>query len=232
MSKKSKPATERKRCRHFSGNRRPKPKIGVGRGQTFDVSKLPPETKKAIEDGIADAWADFAGLKEQVEAGKVTSGDVFGTRDYLKNNSLYRMAAAVMGIYGNSKQEAMYPVYGIDSNGQRLTGANRYTLRFATGQLPPVNSFWSLTMYELPSSLLVVNPLNRYLINSPMLPQLKRDPDGGLTLYIQNQSPGADKEANWLPAPQGALIVFMRLYWPKPEAIEGKWKQPPMLKGS
>ena len=76
-------------------------------------------------------------------------------------------------------------------------------MRFAPGQLPPVNAFWSLTMYELPQSLLVANPLNRYLINSPMLPQFKRDADGGLTLLIQNESPGKDKEANWLPAPKG-----------------------------
>ena len=112
----------------------------------------------------------------------MTSGDLFGTREYLKNNYLYRMAAAVLGIYGNSKQEAMYPVYAVDADGQTLDGANRYTLRFAPGQLPPVNAFWSLTMYELPASLLVANPLNRYLINSPMLPQFKRDADGGLTL--------------------------------------------------
>jgi hypothetical protein len=202
--------------------------IGIGAGKTFDAGKLSPEMNKAIEGGIADAWADFAALKVQVEAGKVTSGDVFGTRAYLKNNYLYRMAAAVMGIYGNSKQEAMYPVYGVDSAGERLTGANRYTMRFAPGQLPPVNAFWSLTMYQLPSSLLVANPINRYLLNSGMQPQFRRDPDGGFTFYIQTVSPGADKEANWLPASQGPFIVFMRLYWPKPEALDGKWKQPPL----
>jgi hypothetical protein len=144
------------------------------------------------------------------------------------NQIVYRMGAAVLGIYGNSKQEAMYPVYRIDANGQKLTGANRYTLRFAPGQLPPVNAFWSLTMYELPASLLVANPINRYLINSPMLPQLKRDADGGLTLLIQNESPGKDKEANWLPAPKGPFAMYMRLYWPKEEALEGKWTAPPL----
>ena len=86
-------------------------RIGVGAGKNFDASKLSPEMKEAIEQGMADAWADFAGLKKQIDAGKVTSGDLFGTREYLKNNYLYRMAAAVLGIYGNSKQEAMYPVY-------------------------------------------------------------------------------------------------------------------------
>ena len=203
-------------------------KIGVGGGKTFDASRLSPDMAKAIEGGIADAWADFGSLRKQVELGKVTAGDVFGTREYLKNNYLYRMAGAVMGIYGNSKLEAMYPVYAIDQAKQLLNGMHRYALRFAPGQLPPVNAFWSLTMYELPASLLVANPINRYLINSPMLPQLKRDADGGLTLFIQNDSPGKDKEDNWLPAPKGPMIMYLRLYWPKAEAVDGKWTAPPM----
>jgi hypothetical protein len=203
-------------------------RIGVGAGKTFDASKLSPEIKTAIEQGMADAWADFAALKKDFDEGKVTAGDVFGTRAYLKNNYLYRMAAAVLGIYGNSKQEAMYPVYYVDATKQKLDGANRYTVRFAPGQLPPVNAFWSLTMYEEPASLLVANPLNRYLINSPMLPQLKRDADGGLTLIVQDESPGNDKEANWLPAPKGPFSMIMRLYWPKDEAVEGKWTAPPL----
>ena len=203
-------------------------KIGVGAGKTIDASS--PEMKTALEQGIADAWADFAGLKKSIDAGKVTAGDLFGTREYLKNNYLYRLAGAVLGIYGNSKQEAMYPVYTVDADGQKLAGSNRYTVRFAPGQLPPVNAFWSLTMYELPASLLVANPINRYLINSPMLPNLKLDADGGLTLIIQNESPGKDKEANWLPAPKGPLIMYMRLYWPKDAALDGQWKAPPALR--
>jgi hypothetical protein len=204
--------------------------IDVGAGRTFDVSKHSPEVKAAIEQGMADAWADLAKFqKEQIDTGKVTSGDLFGTRSYLKNNYLYRMTAAVIGIYGNSKQEAMYPIYAVDSDRQKLEGSKRYTVRFAPGQLPPANAFWSMTMYELPSSLLVANPLNRYLLNKPMLPQLKKDADGGYTFYIQNASPGADKEANWLPAPKGPFMVIMRLYWPKPVALDGKWKQPPMV---
>ncbi len=201
-------------------------KIGVGAGKTLDISKLSPEVKAAIELGMADAWTDFDALEKQFAAGKVTSGDVFGSREYLKNNYLYRMAAAVLGIYGNSKQEAMYPFYAEDEAKQKLDGANRYTLRFAPDQLPPVNAFWSLTMYEMPKSLLVANPINRYLLNSPMLPQFKKDADGGLTLHIQNESPGADKEANWLPAPKGPFVMFMRLYWPKEEALEGRWIAP------
>jgi hypothetical protein len=203
--------------------------IAVGAGKTFDADKLSPEIKTAITLGIADAWAEFAAFKKaKFETGQVTAGDVFGTREYLKNNYLYRMAAAVLGIFGNSKQEAMYPAYPVDSNGQQLNGANRYALRFAPGELPPVNAFWSLTMYELPASLLVTNPINRYLINSPMLPKLDRDADGGVTLSIQNASPGAGKESNWLPAPKGPFIVFLRLYWPKADALEAKWTPPPV----
>jgi hypothetical protein len=201
-------------------------KIGVGADQKFDASKLSPEVRKAIEAGMADAWVDFAGVLKQFEEGKVTSGDVFGTRQYMKNNYLYRMGAAALGIYGNSGADAIYPVYFLDETNQKLTGANRYTMRFAPGQLPPVHAFWSLTMYELPKSLLVANPINRYLINSPMLPQLKKDADGGLTLLIQNQSPGKDKESNWLPAPKGPFRMFLRLYWPEAAALNAKWIKP------
>ena len=204
--------------------------IGVGSGKAFDPSTLSPEMKTAITAGIADAWAEYARLQKRIDAKEVTSGDMFGTRDFLKNNYLYRMAAAVLGIYGNSKQEAMYPIYSVDAEGRKLDGASRYTLRFAPGQLPPVNAFWSLTLYELPSSLLSANPLNRYLLNSPMLPQFQRNADGGLTLVIQNESPGKDNEANWLPAPKGAFFMVMRLYWPKDEALEGKWKAPPLTR--
>lgn len=201
-------------------------RIGVGAGQTFDAGKLSPEMKAAIEAGMADAWADHANLQQRIDAKEVTSDDMFGTREFLKNNYLYRMTAAVLGIYGNSKQEAMYPIYSVDADGKQLDGANRYSVRFAPGQLPPVNAFWSLTMYELPSSLLSANPLNRYLLNSPMLPQFKRDADGGLTLLIQNEFPSKDEEANWLPAPKGPFFMVMRLYWPKAEAVEGKWTAP------
>ena len=206
-------------------------KIGVGAGKTIDVDSLSPEMKTAIEQGMTDAWADLGNLqKTEIDTGKVTTSDLFGSRAYLKNNYLYRMAGAAIGIGGNSKQEAMYPIYAVDANGQKLEGANRYTVKFASGQLPPVNAFWSLTMYRLPQSLLVANPINRYLINSPMLPDLVKDADGGLTLYVQNESPGKDKEPNWLPAPAGPFIAFMRLYWPKEAALDGTWKAPPMTK--
>ena len=205
-------------------------KVGIGAGDPFDVNAFSPEIRKVLEDGIADAWNTFKEFKEtQVDTGKSSSADCFGTREFLNGSYIDRMSGAVLGIYGNSKEEAIYPIYFIDSAGEKLDAAqNKYTIHFASSQLPPVHAFWSLTMYELPASLLVANPLDRYLINSPMLPHLQRDDDQGITLYIQNESPGTDKESNWLPAPTGPFWVTVRLYWPKEEAVNGTWKLPPM----
>jgi hypothetical protein len=204
-------------------------KIDIGAGKPFDANALSPDMRKAVEDGMAEAWKVFKEFKEtEIDTGKISSADIFGTRAFLNKDYMKRMVAAVLGIYGNSKEEAIYPAYFVGSDKNRLQGANRYALRFAPGQLPPVNAFWSLTMYELPASLLYANPLNCYLINSPMVPNLKREADGGITLYVQNESPGVDKESNWLPAPKGAFVAILRLYWPKPEASDGTWKTPPI----
>jgi hypothetical protein len=201
--------------------------VGIGADGTFNADTLTPEMRTAIEGGMADAWAEMNTLQtDKINTAQVTAADLFGTRQALNGNYLYRMAGAVLGIYGNTAAEAMYPRFANDSTGAPLNGANKYTYRFPPGQLPPVNAFWSLTMYELPASLLVANPINRYLINSPMLNTLAKDPDGGITLYIQNQSPEAGKESNWLPAPQGPFQMFARLYWPKDEALNGQWKPP------
>jgi len=201
--------------------------IGIGPDGDFEADKLTPEMRSAIEAGMADAWAEFDKFsKEKLDTGQVTSGDITGNRETLGANYLYRMAAAVVGIYGNSKDEAIYIGATSDSAGGPLTGADRYTYRFAKDQLPPVNAFWSLTMYEMPQSLLVENPIKRYLVNSPMLPSLVPDSDGGYTIYIQNASPGIEKEANWLPAPKGPFQIVLRLYWPKPDALNGVWKAP------
>ena len=208
-------------------------KLNIGANKDFNEKDLPPEIKKAIPDGMADAWKNYDELNRLVATGKVSPFDFFGTRDYMKNNYAYRMGAAAAGIYGNSKEEAVYFPYYVDSANQWLdTSVNRYKLHFAPGQLPPVNAFWSLTAYELPSSLLYANSLNRYLINSPMLPDLKKDKDGGLTLYVQNGSPGKDRESNWLPAPKGKVKLVLRLYRPKQEAYDGTWKAPPMMVNS
>jgi hypothetical protein len=207
--------------------------IGVGAGQSFDATAVAPEMRQVLEDGMADAWVAFKEFKEtQLDTGKRTSADGFGTRAVLKGSYLDRFSAAVLGIYGNTKEEAIYPVYFIDAAKHKLDGANHYTLRFASGQLPPVKAFWSLTLYELPASLLYANPLNHYLINSPMLPHLQRDADGGITLYVQHASPGKEKESNWLPAPQGPFFAALRLYWPKPEALDGLWQTPPMQRSN
>ena len=204
-------------------------RLGIGAGRDFDFESLSPELKAAVTAGMADAWGVLQGVVAEANAGRVSSGDLFGTRDAMKNNYAYRFAGAVLGIYGNSAAEALYPMYRNDSEGKPLDGAKaRYTLRFAPGELPPVNAFWSATLYLLPQSLLYANPLQRYLINSPMLPKLKLDEDGGLTLYIQHESPGPELESNWLPAPDGPFWIALRLYWPKAEALEGRWKQPPM----
>ncbi len=204
-------------------------KIGIGPNANFafDAEKLTPERKKALEDGMADAWKEFNEFKKtQLDTGRMGSADGFGTRLHLRNNYMLRMSSAVLGIYGNSKEEALYTGYFVDSTGQKPVGTNRYTLRFGPGELPPVNAFWSLTMYELPQSLLAENPLHRYLINSPMLPQLKKEEDGGITLYVQNDSPERGNVANWLPAPGGPFLTVLRLYWPKEEAVDGTWKAP------
>ena len=204
--------------------------LDIGAGKDFNWNVFSPEIQAAIGQGIKDAWADFAQLKKRADAGEIGSGDTFGTREHLQNNYLYRMAAAVLGIWGNSAEEAIYPSYYVDAEGQKLDGAHRYTLVFVQGQLPPVNSFWSLTMYELPESLLTENPINRYLLNSPMLDDFEHDADGGITFYLQHESPGKDKESNWLPTPKGPVSAIMRLYWRKAEALDGPWKLPPLTR--
>jgi hypothetical protein len=142
----------------------------------------------------------------------------FGDRAFYHGNWLLRAAGAKGGIYGNTAAEAAYPLTRVDADGQPLDGSKaNYTLTFAEGQLPPVNAFWSVTMYDGKTQLLIENPINRYLINSPMLPSLKKNADGSLTIYIQKDSPGTDKESNWLPAPDGPIYLAMRLYWPKTE---------------
>ena len=203
-------------------------KLGIGAGKPFSGQELAPEIENAIEAGIAAVWQeDFGGLMKRLNAGEVTSGDAFGTREFLKNNYLYRFAGAKIGLYGNSREEALYPTYLVDAQGDKLDGAKHaYILRFEKGQLPPARAFWSFTMYDGPTQFLVANPLNRYLLNSPMLDSFQYGADGSLTFYVQRDSPGADKEANWLPAPDGPFYCIMRLYMPKPEVLNGTWKQP------
>jgi hypothetical protein len=139
--------------------------------------------------------------------------------------------AAHMGVYGNSGIEAIYPTYLVDSERAPLDASqNDYQVTFAADELPPVKAFWSLTMYDGRTQLLIDNPLDRYLLNSPMLEQFVRGEDGSLTLYIQKESPGGEMENNWLPAADGPFYMVLRLYGPEPAALEGDWTPPPAVR--
>ena len=205
-------------------------KLNIGKDKTFDFAKLSPELQKAVTDGIADAGQDFEALMKKINAGEVTSADLFGTREFLKNNYLYRFAGAKLGLYGNSRAEAMYFPYYVDANHQHLDAVNgRYTIVFPKGQLPPAKAFWSLTMYNGKTQFLVANPIHRYLLNSTMLKSYKYGADGSLTFYVQKDSPGTAEQSNWLPAPDGPFYAILRVYLPEEQAQDGTWKQPPMV---
>ena len=213
-------------------------KIGIGPGKTFAFKDLSPEHRAAIVEGMK---AGDAQVDKWLESGnKIINGwnvgAFFGDEAFFNGDWLMRAGAAKGGLYGNDAVEAMYPYTRTDATGQPLDGSkHNYTITFAPGQLPPVNAFWSVTMYDGKSQLLIKNPIDRYLINSPMLSAMKKDADGSVTLYIQKDSPGADKEANWLPAPNDTIYLVLRLYWPTPTPPsilppgEGSW-QPPGVK--
>jgi hypothetical protein len=213
--------------------------IGIGPGKTFDFKDLSLEHKAAVllamKEGDDKVDKFLATGVKDINGWKV--GSVFGDSAFFNGDWLKRAAAAKGGIYGNDGVEAMYPMTRVDAAGETLDGSkHNYTLTFGAGQLPPVNAFWSVTMYDGKSQLLIENPINRYLINSPMLPGMKKNADGSLTLYIQKDSPGKDKQANWLPAPNDAIYLVMRLYWPKdtPPSVlpagEGTWKPPAVVR--
>jgi hypothetical protein len=149
------------------------------------------------------------------------NGGEFG-QDYLT-----RSAAAWKYIYINSAVEALYPTANVDGNGQTLDGKDRYTLTFAKGALPPVNYFWSLTMYDAKTQLPVHNPIERYSIGDRS-PGLNTGADGSLTICIQHESPGKELESNWLPAPDAPFYVILRTYGPKPGLLDGSYKIPPI----
>ena len=214
-------------------------RIGVGSGKRFDFAELSLEHEAEVALGMkageAKVDAAVADLGKEINGWRI--GSAFGDRAYYHGDWLLRAAAAKAGIYGNDAAEAMYPMTRNDVAGEPLDGSkHRYTLTFAKGQLPPVNAFWSVTMYDGKTQLLIRNPIGRYLINSPMLRTLKQNPDGSLTLHIQKASPGAAKQANWLPAPDGPIYLVMRLYWPKeePPSIlppgEGTWAPPGVVR--
>ena len=216
-------------------------RIGIGPGKTFEFKDLSLEHKAAIlvamkqGDDKVDKW--LAGGMKSINGWRV--GAFFGDETFYNGDWLMRASAAKGGLYGNDAVEAMYPYARTDAAGEPLDGSkHKYTITFPPGELPPVNAFWSVTMYDGKSQFLIKNPINRYLINSPMLSAMKKDTDGSLTLYIQKDNPGADKEANWLPAPDDKIYLVLRLYWPKPTppsilpAGEGTWKPPGVKKVS
>lgn len=203
-------------------------KLGIVPGQPFDMSKLDTAVQAALKDVNGAAMKQIADNKASL--GVVVNGWVV-TKDLGVYGTNY-MKRAVVAAYGwpaNLQLDAVYPYTTVDSTGKTLTGANKYTLTFAKGETPPVNGFWSITMYEVESDgwWFVPNPLNKFTV-SPRN-HLKSNADGSVTLYFQNESPGKDKEANWLPAPKGEFIPMLRLYWPKdtpPSIIDGTWKPP------
>ena len=216
-------------------------RIGVGPGKTFEFKDLSAEHKAAVLLGMkeGDDKVDkfLASGVKNINGWNI--GSFFGDRAFYKSDWLMRAAAAKGGIYGNDAVEAVYPFTRVDAKGETLDGSkHNYTITFPAGHLPPVNSFWSVTMYDGKSQLLIKNPINRYLLNSPMLSQMKKNPDGSLTLYIQKDSPGKAKESSWLPAPNDTIYLVMRLYWPKetPPSVlpagSGTWQPPPVVQAS
>jgi hypothetical protein len=210
-------------------------RIGVGPGKKFDFKDLSLEHKAEVGLGMKEGDKKVEDavnhLGTKLNGWNVAS--ITGDRAFFNGDWLKRAAAAKAGIYGNDAVEAMYPMTKTLADGEPLDGSkHKYTLTFAAGQYPPVNAFWSVTMYDGKSQFLIKNPINRYLINAPMLPGMKKNKDGSLTIYIQKDSPGKVKESNWLPAPDGPIYLVMRLYWPKTEppsilpAGSGTWNPP------
>lgn len=209
-------------------------KIGIVPGKPFEMSKLDPAVQAALKDipqsalkKIEDNRAALGGI---IDGWVVTKG--LGT--YGPDSYMMRAVVAAFGWPANQQRDAVYPYTETDSTGQKLTGANKYTLTFAKDATPPVNGFWSITMYMIDQGWwFVPNPLNKFTVSLRDNP--KFNADGSLTLYLQNESPGKDKEANWLPAPKGEFIPMLRMYWPKdesPSILNGSWKPPAVQKAS
>ena len=201
-------------------------KIGIVPGKAFDMGKLDPAVQAALKDlpqrALKKIEANKDSLGKVVDSWTISMVGEYGT-DYMK-----RAVVAAFGWPANLKEDAVYPYTEVNSAGAKLTGANKYTLTFPKGQTPPVDGFWSITMYEIDEGWwFVPNPLNKFTVSMRNNP--KFNDDGSLTLYFQNTSPGADKEANWLPAPKGEFLPMLRMYWPKentPSILNGTWTPP------
>jgi hypothetical protein len=205
-------------------------KLGIVPGQSFDPARLDPAVARGLAKAPKPAQDQImAWLKEGVAAGdfKLENGWVYSTKlGSYDTRYLLRALVTAVGLGANLAKDAIYPSSEGPDLVQKYTGAKKYVMRFEKGQLPPVNAFWSLTMYD-DQYFFVDNPLNRYTLSQRNA--LNANADGSVDLYIQNTSPGKDKESNWLPAPAGKFILMMRLYWPKetkPSLLDGSWKIP------
>ena len=201
-------------------------RIGLRPGSGFDPGKADPVVREAVAQAPARA---LAAMKARLPAlSKVVNGwqmsvETMGTYG---NSYMKRAIVAMIGLGANQAEDAVYPIGVADADGKPLDGANRYLLHFRKEELPPVEAFWSVTMYDA-AGFAVANPIDRYAIGDR--DALRFNPDGSLDLYLQSASPGAEEESNWLPAPHsGALGVTMRLYAPRPEVLEGRWAPPPI----
>jgi len=202
-------------------------RIGFEVGKSFDLDKVDPAVKKALETAPEDtqklmAWKipTLARVANYWSMNTDTMG-VYG------NYYLKRAIVAQLGLGANVPEDAIYPLNLGDETGKPLDGTNKYTIHFDKGTMPPAEAFWSITLYDL-QGFQVANPLNRFAVSSWM--PFKYNPDGSLDLYFQSESPGTNKEANWLPAPNGPFNLTMRLYAPKSDALTGKWNPPPVVK--
>jgi hypothetical protein len=202
-------------------------RIGIEPGKSFDFDKLDPVVKKALESAPSDAQQLMAwkvATLARVVNGWSMNTDTMGVYG---NYYLKRAMVSQIGLGANLPEDAVYPLNLSDDNGKPLDGANKYTIHFDKGAAPPVDAFWSITLYDA-WGFQVANALNRFTVSSWM-PFLTND-DGSLDLYFQNESPGQDKEANWLPAPREAFNLTMRIYSPKSDALTGKWSPPAVKK--
>jgi hypothetical protein len=209
-------------------------KIGIVPGQDFDVSKLDPSTADGIAKAPKPAQDKIAAwMKESLVAGdaKLENGWTFTTKTGLYGtNYLQRALITWFGLGANRPEDAVYPTSEGPDIVQKYSGANKYVLHFDKGQTPPVDGFWSVTMYNA-QYFFVDNPLNRY--NVSQRNKFIMNADGSTDIYIQADSPGKAKEANWLPSPKDDFVLMMRLYWPRttdPSILNGSWKPPQVKK--
>lgn len=204
-------------------------RLGIERGQSFDYASAEPIVKKAI-DQAPKAGLDLMAWKLPRLAEVVNYWSMnTDTMGVYGNYYLKRAIVTQVGLGANQPQDAIYPLNIGDKDGKPLDGTNNYTIHFDKDQIPPANAFWSVTLYDL-KGYQVANSLNRFAVSSWM--PFKYNNDGSLDLYFQNESPGEDKEANWLPAPKGPFNLTMRLYAPKSDALTGKWNPPPVTKSN